>query len=876
MTSDTSDVALERIGKEDRRLGFLQYPFRPPSVDWKIIDDELNQYGIVAGKNYPLRARWAELRWEIDVRGEDCFFLERLRLFHMHKLDECENIIKDLMNKDTQHQADLDSLRNEGAQTAQRLEVACEEVRSLRYNEKETAQQLDQINTQVTKLTVERDDALRDVECMRHKETEYSKQLERVTTQFEELVVERDSLKAVVKKARVTTESLRSKEAETAQRLKQATAKNVTLTIVRDGAIEHFRSLRNKETATAQQLEQINIRMTNLTVERDDALRDVECMRNKETENSQQLEQVTTQIKQLQANARANIMSLQADVIFLRNEGADTAQRPEAALEEVRSFRNKERETAQQLEQLSMRVTKLNVERDDALRDVECMRNKEADNSNRLKQVTTQIEELVVERDSLKADIKTAEIITESLRSKEAETAQRLDQETAHNSTLTIERDGAFEELRSLRNKEKETAQQLEQLNIRVIKLIVERDGALLMRNKEAENLQQLKQAVTQITDLVNERGSLAADIKKAPHGNIMKMVQQEKEIRVNAQASVTNEGGSVNIETESPSDIGFDHFPLSKAEALLSVEVGDMIAGGANSASAGGFLFNAASPEVNEVTAAQGVLEPSSKNVAPPTIKNGDKPIPIDETDAGVDCTLKPMFNEGDEVYAGDEISKLDNVAESVTDKDISKWSYKRLREKLYELNVPIRKGWLKKDLVICVHNHFNNRPVLEDVPLKSKAISISSKQQVETNAAIVPRSEAVEGGGTSYVVGTVTGAMVQALPALATGGRSLTEKVSSRTCDESAVRKSVLSEIGTEDRTFPQKVVTGDQRSPQDVCKNGVGQGKRRGTKRTSYLEAGTVSKRRRKKSTTFGAGYKFRKYWPAPYNRVRVLLY
>jgi hypothetical protein len=110
----------------------------------------------------------------------------------------------------------------------------------------------------------------------------------------------------------------------------------------------------------------------------------------------------------------------------------------------------------------------------------------------------------------------------------------------------------------------------------------------------------------------------------------------------------------------------------------------------------------------------------------------NAEKNVTIDKN------AQTTQLSTGDSLSHSNEISKLKNVTESVTEEDISKWLVKQLREKLYELNVPIRKGWLKKDLVKCVQNHFNNRPILEGAPLESKAASNSSKQQDDASSSI------------------------------------------------------------------------------------------------------------------------------------------
>jgi hypothetical protein len=276
-------------------------------------------------------------------------------------------------------------------------------------------------------------------------------------------------------------------------------------------------------------------------------------------------------------------------------------------------------------------------------------------------------------------------------------------------------------------------------------KLMDERDGALKnvkhMRNIEAENSQRLERVMTQLEELVIQRDKLKADVRKAEGIVRYCWIPSEKSGQdspgIASDATLTierdgvNEGRSVNIETEPPlpgSDSGFDRFPLSKPEALLSVESGEMIDAGASNASADVFSFNVPSPEE------QGAIEPSS-NVNPPTMINGNTSIPaVDETDG-----------------------------------------------------------------------------------------------------AIVPRSDTVEGEGASFIVGTAN----KRTPAATAGTMTTTT-----TTMAAALKRGdeQLSDIGTEEKTYPKNVVTGVRRSPQ----------KRRGTKRT-HIEARMISKRRRNKSTT-----------------------
>ncbi len=67
---------------------------------------------------------------------------------------------------------------------------------------------------------------------------------------------------------------------------------------------------------------------------------------------------------------------------------------------------------------------------------------------------------------------------------------------------------------------------------------------------------------------------------------------------------------------------------------------------------------------------------------------------------------SVGPPPSSGGAMTGGDTAAEEMTIQQDVGE-DFSGWTYRQLRDKLYELNVPIKKAWRKQDLVDWLQNH-------------------------------------------------------------------------------------------------------------------------------------------------------------------------
>ena len=218
------------------------------------IHEDLGKLG-AWGKTNSFRDAYIDLRTENEVLREDNFFLESSRCLYLNEVTESKKTI-DALKAEIQANDDAEAAKRELADQLERkmemakkleeelraktmsLEAALKDAQvtaeSLRNKEAKTARRLQQTNMQVATLVMEK-------ESLCNKEADTFQRLEHVTAQFAILTLERDgafvminrlekklqadtiSLEARIKKAEADFESLRANKAQVAQRLEQAT-----------------------------------------------------------------------------------------------------------------------------------------------------------------------------------------------------------------------------------------------------------------------------------------------------------------------------------------------------------------------------------------------------------------------------------------------------------------------------------------------------------------------------------------------------------------------------------------------------------------------------------------------------------------------------
>ena len=88
---------------------------------------------------------------------------------------------------------------------------------------------------------------------------------------------------------------------------------------------------------------------------------------------------------------------------------------------------------------------------------------------------------------------------------------------------------------------------------------------------------------------------------------------------------------------------------------------------------------------------------------------------VTVDENACATQLTTGDVLSHTSEISLLDNALDFESVAGDRTTQhdaieDFSRWTYHQLRNKLYEMNVPVRREWKKKDFIDWFQNHFAN----------------------------------------------------------------------------------------------------------------------------------------------------------------------